>query len=560
MSPDALVECVPNFSEGRDREKIDAIARAIQSVEGVKLLDVDPGKDTNRTVYTFIGTPQAVADAALEGARAAFICIDMQIQKGAHPRIGALDVCPFVPVSGISMDECIELARQFGMRLAAELDVPVYLYEKAASRPERQSLANIRTGEYEGLPDKLKDPEWAPDFGPTSFNPMWGATVVGAREFLIAYNINLNTRDKKLAHDIALAIREGGRLARGADGAILRDTAGEPVKMPGRLKAVRAIGWYIEEYRCAQVSVNLMDYATTPLWEVFETTKEEAEKRGLFVTGSELVGLAPLECLLECGRHFLAKAGKSEGAPGTDLVEMAVKTMGMDSVSDFEPARKVVEWAYRGPGPLVSRTVGGFVDEVSRDTPAPGGGSVAALAGSLGAALAAMVGNLTVGKKGYEESRDALSAMAREAQETKNALIALIDEDTAAFNGVLEAIRLPKATEEQREEREKKMREANERAASIPMSTARACLRAMRHCQTAASLGNRNSASDAAVGALMAFAGIEGAALNVRTNLPSISDETLRAALAEEAKAIVREGEALKGSILGIAGENIPSA
>ena len=338
----SIVECVPNFSEGRDKTVIAAIAAAITSVSGACLLDVAPGVDTNRTVYTFVGSPDAVADAALAAARKAYELIDMTKHRGAHPRMGALDVCPFVPVSDIDMDGCVALSKQVAERMASELGVPVFLYEASASRPERQSLADIRSGEYEGLAAKLRLPEWAPDYGEASFVPRWGATVVGAREFLIAYNVNLNTRDKKLAHEVALAIRESGRTT--------KDSAGVSVKSPGRLKAVRAIGWYIESYRCAQVSINILDYKTTPLHIVFETAKEEAERIGLLVTGSEIVGLVPREPILAAGRHFMRKMGKSEGLPEPELVETAIHSLGLDSVASFEPEKKIIEYAGKGVG------------------------------------------------------------------------------------------------------------------------------------------------------------------------------------------------------------------
>jgi glutamate formiminotransferase/formiminotetrahydrofolate cyclodeaminase len=549
MMENAVVECVPNFSEGRDRKKIDAIAEAIRSVAGAKLLDVDPGADTNRTVYTFVGSPRAIVDAALAGARAARELIDMRVHSGAHPRLGALDVCPFVPVSGISMEECTGLAREFGRRLADELGVPVYLYEKAASKPSRNSLADVRSGEYEGLEAKLGDPEWAPDFGPARFDARWGATIAGAREFLIAYNVNLNTKDKKLADDIALTVREGGRLARNPDGSPVLDPSGKPARIAGRLKAVRAIGWYIEEYRCAQVSLNLLDYRTTPLWEVFETIREEAEARGLFVTGSELIGLAPLAALADCGRHFLEKMGKSPGLPDRELVETAVKTLGLESVGPFDARHRVVEWAFGGPGRLASLPVRDFADEVSMDSPAPGGGSVSALAGSLGAALAAMVGNLTVGKKGYEEHFASLAAMASAAQSTKRKLLGNIDEDTEAFNAILTASRLPKTGDGQKAFRAQKMDEANRKATLVPLSTAKACLEAMKQCRLAVEKGGKSSITDGAVGALVAKAGLEGALLNVRINLGSIPDEVFAASMEAESAALRQESEIIAGEV-----------
>ncbi|MBI1873586.1 MAG: glutamate formimidoyltransferase, partial [Acidobacteria bacterium] len=425
-----LVECVPNVSEGRDRRVIDALAAAIGGVNGVKLLDVDPGADTNRTVYTFVGPPDAVSEAALNLALRAADLIDMSRHKGEHPRIGAVDVCPIVPVSGITMADCVEIARALGHRIAEALDVPVYFYEHAAASEQRRSLANIRAGEYEGLPQKLADPRWAPDSGPATFNPRFGACVVGAREFLLAYNVNLNTRDKRLANEIALIIREGGRLKRDAAGRTVANEQGAPVRVPGRLQAVRAIGWYIEQYRQAQVSINLTDYKITPLHQVFETVREEAERLGMIVTGSELVGMTPLAPIAEAGRFYLKRQGKSSGAPERELVEVAVRSLGLDQLGAFEPEKKIIEYAVREPAPLLSLTVERFVDEVSNDSPAPGGGSVAALAGSLGAALAAMVANLTVGKKGYEEVWSDLSDMAERAQRVKSALAGAVDEDT----------------------------------------------------------------------------------------------------------------------------------
>jgi glutamate formiminotransferase/formiminotetrahydrofolate cyclodeaminase len=550
MTENAIVECVPNFSEGKDREKIDAIADAIRGVAGIKLLDIDPGADTNRTVYTFVGSPAAIVEGALVGARAARSLIDMSVHAGAHPRIGALDVCPFVPVSGISMGECAELARRFGKSLAEEFGVPVYLYEKAATKASRASLASIRSGEYEGLAAKLRDSEWLPDFGPASFDPRWGATVTGARQFLVAYNVNLNTTDKKIAHDIALSIRESGRLAKNPDGRTAIDAAGNPCRIAGRLKAVRAIGWYIERYHCAQVSVNLLDYTVTPLYEVFETISEEAEKRGVKVTGSELVGPIPLKAIADCGRHFLEKIGKSPALSDRELAEVAAQTMGLRSVSAFDPERKVVEWAFEGPAKLASLSVRDFADEVSRDSPTPGGGSVAALAGSMGAALAAMVGNLTSGKKGYEDSRSALISMAIAAQATKSALLNLVDKDTQAYESVIEALRLPKATDAQKELRRKKLNDANRRATLIPLDTARSCLEAMRHCLVAVEKGNKNSVTDGAVGALVARAGLEGALLNVRINLLGIEDKDFSSSLEKEAASLKQESDILIAEVL----------
>jgi glutamate formiminotransferase/formiminotetrahydrofolate cyclodeaminase len=556
MSNPKIIECVPNFSEGRDRSIIDAIARSISGVAGVSLLDVDPGADTNRTVYTFVGSPELVGEAAFRAAKTASELIDMTRHTGAHPRMGALDVCPFVPVAGATMEDCVAVAKTFGERLARELGVPVFLYEKAATRPERVSLADIRSGEYEGLAAKLARPEWKPDFGPAALVPRWGATVTGAREFLVAYNVNLNTRDKKLANEVALTIREGGRAAKDANGNPIKDAQGKAVKQPGLLKDVRAIGWYIETYRCAQVSINLVNYNTTPLHKVFETAKTEAEKIGLLVTGSELVGLVPLEPLVAAGRYFLAKQGKSEGACERELIEVAVSSMGLDALAPFDPDKKIVEYAARRAAGevavLAGMTVADFVDEVSGDSPAPGGGSVAALAGSLGAALSAMVANLTVGKKGYEAAFKELSALAVEAQDLKTRLLKAVDEDTLAFGGILEAMKLPKATPEEKAEREAALQAAYRHASLVPLASAEACLAAIAMAKTAAEKGNTNSVSDAGVGALVARAGVEGAALNVLINLGSVADPVFVAELKAKAEALIVKANAECAAVIAL--------
>ncbi|NOY78965.1 MAG: glutamate formimidoyltransferase, partial [Calditrichaeota bacterium] len=419
-----IVECVPNFSEGRDPSVIEAIAEAIRSTEGAMLLDVDPGKATNRTVYTLIGSPEAVVEAAFRAVKKASELIDMQKQKGEHPRIGAADVVPFVPVSGVTMEECVQLAHELGKRVGESLKIPVYLYEEAATRPERKNLAEIRKGEYEGLPEKLKDPNWKPDYGPAEFNPRSGATIIGAREFLIAYNINLNTRDRKLAQEIALNLRESGRAKRDETGAIIRNPDGTAVKIPGRLKAVKGVGWYIEEYGIAQVSYNLTNYKITPPHVVFEESQKEAEKLGLRVTGSELVGLIPLDALKQAGRYFLEKQGKTGGVPEEEIIHIAVKSLGLDELAPFDPKQKVIEYRFQERfGPLAKRTVWEFANELSMDSPTPGGGSTAALAGALAASLVSMVANLTYGNKKYRENWDAVKPLALRAQELKDALL-----------------------------------------------------------------------------------------------------------------------------------------
>jgi glutamate formiminotransferase/formiminotetrahydrofolate cyclodeaminase len=545
-----LVECVPNFSEGRNRAVIDAIADAIKGVAEVKLLDVDPGADTNRTVYTFVGPPDAVSDAALKAARKAYELIDMARHHGAHPRMGAMDVCPIVPVADVTMDDCVEISRTLGRRIADDLQVPVYFYEYAATSETRRSLANIRTGEYEALERKLQDPAWAPDAGPARFDPRFGAPVVGAREFLIAYNVNLNTRDRKLANEIALNIRENGRLARDASGQPVVDENGRQVKRSGRLKAVRAIGWYIEQYRQAQVSINLINYKTTPLHVVFETVREEADKLGLIVTGSELVGLMPLQPLVDAGKFYLHKQGKSAGVPEREVVEAAVRSLGLDQLAGFDPDKKVIDYQFRTRGPLVSMAVDRFVDEVSSESPAPGGGSVAALAGSLAAGLSAMVANLTVGKKGYDAAWDELSALAERAQALKDRLLRAVDEDTEAFNAAMAAMRMPKGTPAEQAARDAALEAGYQQAARVPLATAMACLEAIDLARLVAEKGNRNSASDAGVAALMARAGVEGAVLNVLINLGSVKDETFKAACRAETDDLSREAHARADAVL----------
>lgn len=540
-----LVECVPNISEGRDRDAIEAIAAEIRGVNGVALLDVDPGADTNRTVYTFVGPPDAVAEAAVRMARKAASLIDMSRHQGEHPRLGAIDVCPIVPVSGITMAECVDIARALGRRLADELQIPIYFYEHAATRDERRSLATIRAGEYEGLPEKLANPTWMPDSGPPLFNPRLGATVVGAREFLIAYNVNLNTRDRRLAHEIALNIREAGRLRRDERGNAVTNPDGTPARVAGRLKATRAIGWYIEEYKQAQVSINLLDFRTTPLHVVFDTVKDEAERMGLRVTGSELVGMTPLQPLVDAGRFYLRMQRKSAGAPESELIDVAVRTLGLDQLAPFDAQKKIVEYAVRAPAPLMSLPVANFVDAVSSSTPVPGGGSAAALAGSLGAALAAMVANLTVGHgvrplhkaghaKGSDPTGDELSDMAVRAQATKQRLAELVDEDARAFNRVMDAIRMPRTTDAERRARDQALQAAYRHAAEVPLETARLSLSVLELARVAALAGRADAASDAGASALLARAAVHGAALNVLINLQTLDDETFVRACRDE--------------------------
>jgi glutamate formiminotransferase/formiminotetrahydrofolate cyclodeaminase len=520
-----LVECVPNVSEGRDRTAIESIADAIRGVAGVTLLDVESGAATNRTVYTFVGSPANVSEAALQMARRVASLLDMSRHTGEHPRIGALDVCPIVPVSDVTMEECVGIARTLGRRIAAELHIPVYFYEHAASRDERRSLADVRAGEYEALADRLRDPAWAPDCGPAEFNARLGATVVGAREFLVAYNVNLNTRDRRLAHEIALRIRAIGRLERDSAGNAITGADGKPVRTPGRLKAVRAIGWYIEEYRQAQVSINLLDFKTTPLHVAYEAVQEEAQRLGLVVTGSELIGMVPLQVLIDAGRYYLRRQGKSSGAPEGALIETAIESLRLNQHAPFDPQRKIIEYAVQPQAPLVSLPVARFLDEVSSGTPTPGGGSAAALAGSLGAALTAMLANLTVGRSGGRADDDELSALAERAQAAKRTLADLVDADARAFDGVMQARRMPRATDRERHTRDVTLKDAVRRAADVPLQVARLSLDVLEHARLAARQGRPDAASDAGTAALLARAALEGAVLNVLINLQGIDDE-----------------------------------
>ncbi len=525
-----LVECVPNISEGRDRKVIDAVTAVVEQVEGVRLLDVDPGADTNRTVITFIGPPDGVAEAAFRVVARAAELIDMSRHEGAHPRHGATDVCPFVPVRGVTMEECVEIARAVGRRVGQELGIPVFLYEAAAARPERRNLADIRKGEYEALPDKLGRPEWAPDFGPNRFDDRvrrTGATNVGARNFLVAYNVNLNSRERKLATDIALDIKEAGRAKRDAEGRIVRDDDGKPIKVPGahQLPACKAVGWVIPEYGRAQVSINLVDTTVTRPHDAFEACRAAARERGVRVTGSELVGLIPEGDLLAAGRHYLRAAGQSAGVPRARLIETAVQSLGLAELGPFDPLEKVVEYqAGMVDGPLVRMSAREFVDELSTDSPAPGGGSVAALAAAQAAALVAMVANLTVGKKGHEEAQERVKEIAEAAQAEKDFFLAAMDADTEAFNRVMDCFRLPRQTEAQQRERDLATAEATRGATRVPLSVLERLPAVLDLAAEIARIGNQSSLSDAGVAALAAAAAAEGAHYNVLINLAALAD------------------------------------
>lgn len=544
-----IVECVPNFSEGRNADVIKAITREIQSVDDVTLLDADMGYDTNRTVVTFIGTPEKIVDAAFLAIKKAAELIDMSKHSGAHARMGATDVCPFIPVSGITMEQCVKLSKQLAKRVGSELNIPVYLYEYAARSPERNNLAVIREGEYEGLKTKIVKPEWKPDFGPAEFNERSGATVIGAREFLIAYNINLNTPDKKLAKEIAFSIREKGRFKRDEKGKIVRDEKGKKIRVPGTLKAVKAVGWYIDEYKQAQISVNLINYKITPLHKLFEETKKQAEAIGCRVTGSELVGLIPKEAMLQTGKFYLEKQQRSTGIPEEDIITVAEQSLGLSSVQPFEKHQKIIEYRLDIDNELVSKRVDDFVHEVSRSSPAPGGGSVAALAGSLGCALTSMVANLTCEKKGYEDLFNSMVTTATKAQTLKDKLAVAVDSDTSAFNDVIAAKRLPKKTDVEKEIRLAAIQAGFKKAAQVPLETAKLCLEILDHTKIVAQKGNPASITDAGVAALMATAGVQGAVMNVLVNLNTIEDQSFNTNIRQECEEIEQKSLQLNNEI-----------
>lgn len=515
-----LIECVPNFSEGRDQATIDAITAEICAVPGASLLDVDPGADTNRTVVTLVGDSTAVAEAAFRAIARAADLIDMREHEGEHPRMGATDVCPFVPIEGATMEECAELARALGERVGRELGIPVYLYEHAAPAG-RRSLADVRRGEYEGLVDRSDKPDYGPDF-----NAATGATAIGAREFLIAYNVNLNTKDRRLAHQVAQAVRELGTPQRDVNGKLVKDANGKTVFDPGRFRECKAVGWYIDEYQRAQVSINLTDYNVTSVHAVFDACREEAGKRGMRVTGSEIVGLIPRSALLAAGDHYLRAQGKTTGVPEPDRIQAAIHSLGLDELGRFDPLDKVVEYRYAGtPAELRGMTITGFNNELSVDSPAPGGGSVAALCGALAASLTSMVAALTHSKKGMEDSRDMMDTLGSRAQVEKDWFLEAVDRDTVAFNNVMAAIRMPKKAPEDLAVRDVAMAKANLGATLVPLEALERTITVLDLAKQAAAEGNPNSVSDAGVAATCAVAAAQGASLNVRINLTSLPEE-----------------------------------
>ena len=553
MAP--LIECVPNFSEGRDPEVIRRITDAAASVDGASLLHVDPGKATNRTVVTFAGEPEAVAEAAFRAIRTAAELIDMRRHHGEHPRMGATDVCPFVPISGISMEETAQHARRLAERVGSELGIPVYLYEASQPDAARRSLASIRAGEYEGLEAKLRDPKWRPDFGPASFNPRSGATAIGARDLLVAYNINLNTTSTRRANAVAFDVREAGRPKREGNmltGKIIRDAAGEAETIPGTLKAVKAIGWYIEEYGIAQVSMNLTNLAVTSLHVAFDEVVRAAAARGLRVTGSELVGLVPLGAMLDAGRHFLRKQQRSLGVSEGELVHIAIRSLGLAELGPFVPEERIIEYRLRRPEDrrLASLPLDRFADETAAETPAPGGGSVAAAVGALGAALGTMVANLSAHKRGWDERWEEFSGYAETGQALKAELLRLVDADTAAFNRVLEALAMPKGNPAEEAARRAALEAANRGAIEVPWMVMRTAFKVFDVAGPMAEHGLKASASDAGVGAVCARAAVRGAWLNVRTNAAALADRGAVADILTEGERLERDAAAREAEIL----------
>jgi len=541
-----LIECVPNFSEGRDEKIIRQITDAIKSVEGATLLDVDPGATTNRTVVTLVGTPEAAVEAAFRGIKKAAELIDMHKHKGAHPRMGATDVCPFIPVSNVSWEEAIECANKLGKRVGEELGIPVYLYEKAANDKSRSNLAVIRGGEYEGFAEKIKKPEWKPDYGPARIGNA-GATVIGAREFLVAYNANLNTKSVRRANSVAFDVREQGRFKTKdgtPTGKKVLDKNGEPIREPGMLKHVKAIGWFVKEYGLAQVSMNLTNIDETPLHAAFDACVESAQKRGMRVTGSEIVGMVPKICLTDAGRYFLRKQQWSEGAADEELIDIAVKSMGLSELKPFDPKEKVIELKIQSDSKsLAKMNLREFCNETLSDSPAPGGGSVAALMGALGASLGGMVANLSAGKRGWDDKLQYFSEWATKAQKLKDELLFLVDEDTNAFNKVMDAFGLPKGSDEEKKTRAAAIESATKYAAEIPLKVMETSAKSYELLVEMVEKGNPASVSDVGVGAGATRACIDGAALNVRINLAQLKDEKFKSELSKKVEKLRADSE-----------------
>src|SRR6266516_4106901 len=544
-----LIECVPNFSEGRDPDIIRQITDAIASADGISLLDVDPGATTNRTVVTFFGSPKAVVEGAFRAIQKAAELIDMRRHKGAHPRMGATDVCPFIPVSNVSWEEAIACAKKLGKRVGEELKLPIYLYERAARNQARSNLSVIRAGEYEGFFEKIKQPEWKPDFGPSVFNEKSGGTVIGVRDFLVAYNVHLNTKAVRRATSVAFDVREQGRVKTEdgtPSGKPILDSNGESVRIPGMLKHVKAIGWFVKEYGIAQVSMNLTNIEETPLHVAFDACAEAAARRGLRVTGSEIVGMVPKKCLVDAGRYFLRKQRWSEGASEEELIDIAIRSMGLSELRPFDPKEKVIELKIESAEQklsLVKMNLREFCNETLSDSPAPGGGSVAALMGALGASLGGMVANLSAGKRGWDDKLEYFSDWAVKAQQLKDELLSLVDEDTAAFSEVMDSFALPKGSAEEKAARSAAIETAMKYAAEVPLKVMETAAKSYQLLSEMAEKGNPASISDVGVGALATWACIEGAALNVRINLGQLKDEKFKTDLQEKVRKISAESK-----------------
>ncbi|MBP9790234.1 MAG: glutamate formimidoyltransferase [Bacteroidia bacterium] len=546
-----LIECVPNFSEGRDLNIIRQITDRIESVEGIKLLNVDPGNATNRTVVTFVGEPDAVIEAAFRGIEKAAELIDMSKHKGEHPRMGATDVCPLIPISGITMEETVVFAKKLGEKVGKNLNIPVYLYEAAQSNPAKKNLSVIRAGEYEGFFTKIKQSEWKPDFGPAEYSAKSGATVIGARDFLVAYNANLNTTSVRRANSVAFDIRENGRK--------VKNEKGEEIVQPGTCKSVKAIGWFIEEYGIAQVSMNLTNINITPLHVAFDECVKSAYNRGMRVTGSELVGLVPLKSLTDAGKYFLEKQQRSTGVSESELVRIAIKSLGLDELSPFKPEERIIEYQLRDKSEekLVSMSLIDFANETASESPAPGGGSVSAYVGALGISLATMVANLSSHKKGWDDRWKEFSLWADKGQQIKKTLIALVDEDTRAFNQIMNAFGLPKGTDAEKKNRTDAIQSATKNAIEVPMKVMRTCFDSMSVIEEMVKEGNPNSVTDAGVGALCARSAIIGAYLNVKVNGSGLKDQEYMEKTLKEADALVKSAEKKESEILAIVNSKI---
>ena len=559
-----ILECVPNFSEGRNPEIINSICDQIRSVSGVKLLNVDPGKATNRTVVTLVGDPDSVIDAAFLAIKKASELIDMSKHSGEHPRMGATDVCPLIPISGMTMDDASKYAEKLAERVGKSLSIPVFLYEYSAKSPDRKNLANIRSGEYEGMAEKLKDKKWKPDYGPDVFNERAGTTAIGARDFLVAYNINLNTSSVRRANAVAFDVREKGRVKREGDslkGKIVRDENGDALREPGLLKSVKAIGWYIEEYGIAQISMNLTDLTVTSLHKAFETVRECANKRGLRVTGSELVGLVPRKVLTDAGDYFLKQQERSLGISEEEKIKIAIRSLGLSELSEFNPDERVIEYMLEEDNskPLVSMDLVRFANTTASESPAPGGGSIASYVGALGAALGAMVANLSAHKRGWDDKWEYFSDFAVKAQEIKETLLFLVDEDTRAFNGILDAIRMPKSSEEEKAIRKKALDSATRYAIEVPLKTMETAQLAYPVLKEMALNGLKASVSDAGVGAICIHTAIEAAYFNVHINCKDFDDQAFVEKTLETAAGIIKHSEEKRKEIVDLVHKEIQS-